>query len=79
MVKKQAAKSATVTGTSQTSGKVGSAGGEGKTTLELQAPTSEIGIYANWHADRWDFGTSRQYPALKYAGLDLSAHAVSLF
>ncbi len=63
----------------QTSGKVGSAGGEGKTTLELQAPTSEIGIYANWHADRWDFGTSRQYPALKYAGLDLSAHAVSLF
>ena len=50
-----------------------SAGGEGKTTSELQTPTSNTGIYANWQSaaegDVWDFGTSSQYPALK-ADLD---------
>ena len=37
----------------------------GKTTAELKAPTSRSGIYAEWDTDRWDFGTSSQYPALK--------------
>ena len=47
--------------------------GEGKTTSELQTPTSNTGIYANWQSaaegDVWDFGTASQYPALK-ADLD---------
>ena len=54
---------------------------EGKTTAELQAPTSYTGIYRGWSADLdnadgddnsatgtddfWDFGTSSQYPVLK--------------
>ena len=53
-------------------------GGTGKTTRELQRPTAygSSGIYANWNLnldgqaggdDPWDFGTSRQYPALKFA------------
>ena len=52
--------------------------GAGYTTRELQSPTGYTGIYANWNAnldgvagndDPWDFGTSRQYPVLKYGGL----------
>ena len=55
-------------------------GGTGKTTRDLQRPTaygSTGSIYANWNIDTdgvtggddpWDFGTSRQYPALKFAG-----------
>ena len=39
--------------------------GNGKTTGELQTPTSATGIYANWSGSRWDFGTASQYPALK--------------
>ena len=42
----------------------------GKTTRELQSPTANTGIYANWNPNWWDFGTVRQYPALKYGGLD---------
>ena len=51
-----------------------SAGGTGKTLLQLQSPTGYTGIYANWNADLdgsggaddwWDFGTASQYPALK--------------
>ena len=49
----------------QTSGQSSSAGGIGKTTRELQSPTSNTGIYANWDPAVWDFGTSSQYPALK--------------
>ncbi|WP_419853828.1 GLUG motif-containing protein [Candidatus Poriferisodalis sp.] len=54
-------------------------GGEGKTTAELQTPTGYTGIYANWNVDLdgdgsaddpWDFGTSCQYPVLKYGGLN---------
>ena len=26
-----------------------------------------IGIYSSWSADVWDFGTTEQYPALKYS------------
>ncbi len=54
----------------QTSGQSTSAGGEGKTTSELQSPTSNTGIYATWDSNVWDFGTSSQYPALK--GLPIS-------
>ena len=58
----------------ETSGRTTSAGGEGKTTSELQSPTGYTGIYADWNVDLngdgtgddpWDFGTSRQHPALK--------------
>ena len=57
------------------SGQSSSAGGMGKTTAELQTPTGYNGIYANWNVDvdadsndddPWDFGTSSEYPALKY-------------
>ena len=54
----------------------------GKTTTELQTPTGYTGIYANWNIDLdtvttgtqdpWSFATSRQYPVLKYGGLDTS-------
>ena len=36
-----------------------------KTSAELQGPTSASGIYSDWNATDWDFGTSSQYPALK--------------
>ena len=66
----------------QTTGQVGSYGGVGKTTAELQSPTGYTGIYAEWNLDLdgdntaddpWDFGNSRQYPALKYGGMDVAA------
>ena len=46
--------------------------GEGKSTAELQAPTSATDIYTSWgsddlgNSDNWDFGTNKQYPAIKY-------------
>ena len=64
-----------------TSGKSTSAAGTGKTTSELQTPTAYgtgSSIYANWNVnvdgapgddDPWDFGTSTQYPILKYGAL----------
>ncbi len=57
-----------------TSGQGASQGGVGQTTRELQAPTGYRGIYAGWNVDvdgvtgaddPWDFGTARQYPALR--------------
>ena len=36
-----------------------------KTTRALQSPTANAGIYQDWNAYQWDFGTNRQYPALK--------------
>ena len=50
----------------ETTGQAGSYGGVGKTTAELQSPTTNSGIYADWDASVWDFGNSRQYPVLKY-------------
>ena len=44
----------------------GGAGAVGRTTAQLQSPTSAVGIYSAWAAATWDFGTSSQYPALKY-------------
>ena len=55
-----------------TSSQSRSAGGEGKTTVELQAPTGNTGIYSNWSNHHWDFGTSSQYPALKSGGLSVA-------
>ena len=57
---------------------------EGRTTLQLQSPTSATGIYADWDsldvngnstADEhpWMFGASDLYPVLKYAGMDTTA------
>ena len=49
-----------------TSGKATSAGGVGKTTVQLQSSITATGIYARWSTANWDFGTRAQYPALKY-------------
>ena len=66
----------------ETSGQAGSYGGIGKTTAELQSPVGYTGIYAGWNLDLdrdataddpWEFGNSRQYPALQYGGLDVAA------
>ncbi len=57
-----------------TSGQSDSAGGDGKTTGEMQSPTDYMGIYQNWNVDLgddtsadgpWDFGTASQYPTLR--------------
>ena len=37
-----------------------------KTTAELQTPTETTGIYSMWSNTAWDFGTTIQYPAIKY-------------
>ncbi|MFD2167985.1 GLUG motif-containing protein [Thalassotalea euphylliae] len=47
----------------EASGNATSGSGTGYTTSELQTPTSNSGIYANWSTTYWDFGTSSQYPA----------------
>ena len=52
-----------------TTGTSTSKGGTGQTTVELQSPTTSTGIYANWSADQWDFGTARDYPAVKHNGV----------
>ena len=71
----------------QTTGQPYSADGAPKTTAELQALTGYTGIYAEWNLDvvnpyyddgsgsddPWDFGTSSQYPVLKYGTLDPEA------
>ena len=49
-----------------TSGIETSAGGKSKTTVELQSPTEATGIYSSWGSNNWDFGTSSQYPTLRY-------------
>ena len=56
-----------------TSGQVLSFGGTGKTTIQLQSPTSSSDIYTNWTSGWWDFGTSGQYPVLKYGDLSVTA------
>ena len=58
----------------EASAQAASDGGEGKTTRELQSETGYTGIYRSWRQNffpsRWDFGTSSQYPVLKYGILD---------
>ena len=51
----------------QTSEQTISAGGIGKTTMQLKSLTPSTEIYSGWRAADWHFGTSNQYPALKYA------------
>ena len=47
-----------------TSGQTTGDHGSGQTTAQLQAPTDDTGIYADWDADQWDFGGTGEYPAL---------------
>ena len=56
--------------------------GTGRATAQLRRPTDYTGIYADWNVDvdgdetaddPWDFGTSTQYPVLKYGGLNVDA------
>ena len=47
-----------------TSGRTQSAGGTGRTTAQLQAPTDDTGIYADWDDDLWDIGEADEYPVL---------------
>ena len=63
------------TATSGIADDTGNAAPEGKTTSELQTPTTETGIYATWDVnvdgvpgndDPWDFGTASQYPVLDF-------------
>ena len=58
----------------RTSGQGSGSPGSGRTTSQLQSPTSYSGIYGSWNVDidednmndnPWHFGTSSQYPALK--------------
>ena len=51
----------------------------GLTKAAMQSPTDYSGIYADWNVDLdgdfvaddpWDFGTSSQYPSLKWRGFD---------
>ena len=69
------------TTTSGVADDAGSASPEGKTTSDLQAPTTETGIYASWDVDvdgdgtsddPWDFGTASQYPVLDFGGQAVS-------
>ena len=55
-----------------------SADGISKTTTQLQTPTApgitEMEVYYNWDNKAWDFGDSKNYPALRYvAGDELNA------
>ena len=59
---------------SDTSGITTSAGGTSKTTVALQSPTTATGIYDSWSNDDWDFGTTKQYPAVKYTPGDDSSN-----
>ena len=58
----------------RTSGQGSGSPGSGRTTSQLQSPTSYSGIYGSWNVDidednmndnPWAFGMSSQYPALK--------------
>ena len=70
----------------ETSGQTSSHRGIGKTTNELQSPTSYTGIYSYWNDDidgnaggdnPWDFGTASEYPTINnVAGAPKSLSAV---
>ena len=47
-----------------TSGQTTGDHGTGQTTTQLQAPTDDTGIYADWDAAQWDFGGTDAYPVL---------------
>ena len=48
-----------------TSGEATGDHGTGHTTAQLQAPTDDSGIYADWDADQWHFGMTDEYPVLE--------------
>ena len=47
-----------------TSRQTTSAGSQGRTTAQLQAPMDYTGIYSQWNDDPWDFGLDDEYPVL---------------
>ena len=49
-----------------TTGQTDEGCGIGSTTSELQTPTSNIGIYANWDTIVWNFVKSNEYPRLNW-------------
>ena len=64
----------------ETSEQSDSAGGDGKTTAELQSPTGYTGAYAGWNVDLdgdgssddpWSFGSATEYPVLNLGTLDI--------
>ena len=64
----------------ETSGQSDSAGGDGKTTSELQSPTGYEGPYTDWDVDLdgdgsrddpWKFGSATEYPVLNLRTLDI--------
>ena len=64
----------------ETSGQTESAGGDAKTTAELQSPTGYAGPYAAWNVDLdgdgssddpWKFGSATEYPVLNLGILDI--------
>ena len=66
-------------GTAGCTTSAGGSGVTGQTTSALQTPVGYTGIYANWNAnidgvagndDPWYFGTTSQYPTLKYGKTD---------
>ena len=67
---------------STTTGQKDTGRGGPQSTAGLQNPTDYTGIYANWNLNLdgqtgndnpWSFGTTSQYPVLKYAGMDTTA------
>ena len=50
----------------QTSGQNASTGGTGEMTRELQEPTTATSIYEDWSTAAWGFGSTEQYPRLRY-------------
>ena len=74
--------SGTITASYFDSDTTGRTGSRGQATTELQTPTDANagdagGIYENWSADAWDFGTASQYPALKADGRDTDTTATA--
>ena len=64
----------------ETSGQTESAGGDAKTTAELQSPTGYAGPYADWNVDLdgdgssddpWKFGSATEYSVLNLGTLDI--------
>ena len=65
----------------ETSNQSDSAGGDDKTTAELQSPTGYTGPYADWNVDLdgdgssddpWRFGSTTEYPVLNLGTLDIN-------
>ena len=53
-----------------TSGEATGDHGTGHTTAQLQAPTDDSGIYADWDADQWHFGDDRRISSVLEVDFD---------